>query len=189
MDASGYPRTGVGARRDAIGEARVLFLVIHDKIVGMSTVHPEERLRGAGLRVTEPRVAVLHAVDARPHADADRIHAALAAEHPKLSVQSVHNVLRDLTRHGVLRRIEPADSAALYESRVGDNHHHLVCRGCGAVHDVPCVTGHAPCLTPSESAGFDIDLAEVVFWGVCPECRDAGYQPTSPAESPRRKHD
>lgn len=150
---------------------------------------PSERLRGAGLRVTEPRLAVLDVVEAHPHADADTIHSALAPHHPRLSVQSVHNVLRDLTRHALLRRIEPADSAALYESRVGDNHHHLVCRGCGTVRDVPCVTGHAPCLEPSDAGGFDIDLAEVVFWGVCPGCRDAGYQPENPAESPRRNHD
>lgn len=156
----------------------------------MSTiVSPAERLRGAGLRVTAPRTAVLEVVDTNPHADAEAIHGALRDAHPRLSVQSVHNVLRDLTRHGVIRRIEPADSAALYESRVGDNHHHVVCRGCGAVRDVPCTVGHAPCLEPSDDGGFAIDLAEVVFWGVCPACRDAGYQPAYPAESPRRNHD
>ena len=156
----------------------------------MSTIESAaSRIRGAGLRVTEPRLAVLDAVDSRPHVDAETVHAALREAHPRLSVQSVHNVLRDLTTHALVRRIEPADSAALYETRVGDNHHHLVCRGCGAIHDVACVTGHAPCLTPSETAGFEIDLAEVVFWGICPDCRDRGYQPSTPSESPRRNHD
>lgn len=152
----------------------------------ITTAPPAERLRGAGLRVTSPRLAVLAAVDEHPHSDAEALHTRLADAHPKLSVQSVHNVLRDLTRSALVRRIEPADSPALYESRVGDNHHHIVCRGCGAVRDVACAVGHAPCLEPSDTGGFDIDLAEVVFWGVCPGCRDAGYQPIEPTESPRR---
>lgn len=152
----------------------------------ITTAPPAERLRDAGLRVTSPRLAVLAAVDAHPHSDAETLHTRLAGTHPRLSVQSVHNVLRDLTRSALVRRIEPADSPALYESRVGDNHHHVVCRGCGAVRDVACTVGHAPCLEPSDADGFDIDLAEVVFWGVCPGCRAAGYQPIEPTESPRR---
>ncbi len=147
---------------------------------------PAERLRAAGLRVTEPRLVVLTVLDAHPHLDADGVLARVPGA--RLSVQSVHNVLRALTQRGVVRRIEPADSPALYESRVGDNHHHAVCRGCGAVVDVPCVAGHAPCLTPSESSGFAIDLAEVVFWGLCPDCRASGIQVDHPAESPRRTH-
>ncbi|WP_255513627.1 Fur family transcriptional regulator [Homoserinibacter sp. GY 40078] len=147
---------------------------------------PVDRLRRAGLRVTSPRAAVLEAVDAQPHSDAESLARALSADHPRLSVQSVHNVLRALTDHGLVRRIEPADSAALYESRVGDNHHHVVCRGCGAVADVACVAGHAPCLEPSDAGGFEIDLAEVVFWGMCPECRATGVVSPNTVESPRR---
>lgn len=156
----------------------------------MSTTSPAaDRLRGAGLRVTEPRIAVLTTVDTHPHVDAETVHAALGPQHPRLSLQSVHNVLRDLTTHALLRRIEPSDSPALYESRIGDNHHHLVCRGCGAVHDVDCVAGSAPCLEPSDAAGFRIDLAEVVFWGLCSDCRDRGIHTSEPIESPRRHHD
>ena len=147
------------------------------------------RIRGAGLRVTEPRLAVLDAVDSRPHVDAETVHAALREAHPRLSVQSVHNVLRDLTTHALLRRIEPSDSPSLYETRIGDNHHHLVCRGCGAVRDVDCAAGSAPCLEPSDAAGFRIDLAEVVFWGLCSDCRDRGIHTSEPIESPRRHHD
>ncbi len=143
------------------------------------------QLRSAGLRATAPRLAVLTAVADHPHSPAERVHSMLAADHPRLSIQSVHNVLRDLTRHTVLRRIEPSDSPALYETRVGDNHHHLVCRGCGAVRDVPCAVGETPCLTPSESGGYRVELAEVVFWGVCPDCSARGIHPSEPLESPR----
>lgn len=147
-----------------------------------------ERLRRAGLRVTAPRVAILTAIDAHPHLDADGVLTELAPRHPRLSVQSVHNVLRTLTANRVLRRIEPADSPALYESRVGDNHHHVVCRGCGVVEDVTCVAGHAPCLEPPDDSGFEIDLAEVVFWGLCPACRARGILLSRSPESPRINH-
>jgi Fe2+/Zn2+ uptake regulation proteins len=147
---------------------------------------PEQRLRDAGLRVTEPRLAVLASVDVAPHSDAETLHSLVADSHPSISVQSVHNVLRALTEVGILRRIEPADSPALYESRTGDNHHHAVCRGCGAVVDVACVVGHAPCLHPSDADGFEIDLAEVVFWGLCADCRARGIASPSHPESPRR---
>lgn len=156
---------------------------------GMGTaerVSAAERLRTAGLRVTEPRLAVLRVLDEHPHLDANGVLARVPGG--RMSIQSVHNVLRVLTGHGILRRIEPADSPALYESRTGDNHHHAVCRGCEAVADVPCVAGHAPCLTPSETSGFAIDLAEVVFWGLCPDCRARGIRPEHPIESPRRTH-
>jgi Fur family transcriptional regulator, stress-responsive regulator len=129
----------------------------------------ESRIRGAGLRVTAPRLAVLDAVLAAPHRDAESIRTSLAAEHA-LSIQSVHNVLHDLSEAGVLRRIEPERSAALYEARVDDNHHHVVCRSCGAVADVDCVAGQAPCLHPSDVSGFVIEQADVVFWGRCPAC-------------------
>lgn len=130
----------------------------------------ESRLRGAGLRVTTPRLAVLDAVREAPHSDADAIRRSLASAHPALSVQSVHNVLHDLSEAGILRRIEPERSAALYEARVDDNHHHVVCRSCGAVADVDCVKGEAPCLHPAEASGFVIEQADVVFWGRCPAC-------------------
>lgn len=131
------------------------------------------RIRGAGLRVTAPRLAVLDAVLAAPHADAEAIRSRLAPEHA-LSIQSVHNVLHDLSEAGVLRRIEPERSAALYEARVDDNHHHVVCRSCGAVADVDCVAGAAPCLHPADASGFVIEQADVVFWGRCPACARQG---------------
>ncbi len=147
-----------------------------------------DRLRAAGLRVTQPRLAVLEVIDGWPHSDADGIHSRLSDGDLTLSIQSVHNVLRALTEGAVLRRIEPADSAALYEARVGDNHHHAVCRGCGAVRDIPCTVGHAPCLDPSGAGDFAVDLAEVVFWGLCSDCRDRGIPMTTTPESPRRNH-
>ncbi|WP_309711501.1 Fur family transcriptional regulator [Pseudolysinimonas sp.] len=149
----------------------------------------DDRLRAAGLRVTRPRIAVLETVEAWPHSDAESVHARLAGRHPSLSVQSVHNVLRALTAGSLLRRIEPADSPALYEARVGDNHHHAVCRECGSVRDIPCTVGHAPCLDPGDADGFTVDLAEVVFWGLCAGCRDRGVPMTATPESPRRSHD
>lgn len=148
----------------------------------------DDRLRAAGLKVTGPRLAVLEAIETWPHSDAESVHARLADLHPRLSLQSVHNVLRALTERAVLRRIEPADSPALYEARVGDNHHHAVCRGCGAVRDIPCAVGHAPCLDPAGAGDFAVDLAEVVYWGLCPECRERGVPMTTSPESPRRNH-
>ncbi|WP_225730835.1 MULTISPECIES: Fur family transcriptional regulator [unclassified Nocardia] len=134
---------------------------------------PREWLRAAGLRVTAPRVAVLRTVAKRPHADADEIAASVRAELGSVSTQAVYDVLHACVRAGILRRIEPAGSSARYETRTGDNHHHLVCRGCGAVVDVDCVVGAAPCLTPDDDHGYVIDEAEVVFWGSCPRCRSA----------------
>jgi Fe2+ or Zn2+ uptake regulation protein len=137
---------------------------------------PREQLRAAGLRVTAPRVAVLDAVAARPHSDADRVAATVREALGSVSTQAVYDVLRACVHAGILRRIEPAGSAALYETRIRDNHHHLVCRNCGAVVDVDCVVGRAPCLEPVEDHGFAIDEAEVVFWGLCPTCRSQGRQ-------------
>ncbi|QIS08286.1 Fur family transcriptional regulator [Nocardia arthritidis] len=134
---------------------------------------PREWLRAAGLRVTAPRVAVLRTVAKRPHADADEIAASVRAELGSVSTQAVYDVLHACVRAGILRRIEPAGSSARYETRTGDNHHHLVCRGCGAVVDVDCVVGAAPCLTPDDDHGYVIDEAEVVFWGSCPRCRNS----------------
>jgi Fur family transcriptional regulator, stress-responsive regulator len=132
---------------------------------------PKEQLRSVGLRVTAPRVAVLNMVADHPHSDADEVAAHVRNELGSVSTQAVYDVLRACVGAGLLRRIEPAGSPARFETRTGDNHHHLVCRRCGTVVDVDCVVGSAPCLTPSESGGFVVDEAEVTFWGVCPGCR------------------
>ena len=132
----------------------------------------EQVLRGAGLRVTGPRMAVLAAVHDRPHADTDTIIRATRAE-LATSHQAVYNVLHALTAAGLVRRIEPAGSVARYEARVGDNHHHAVCRSCGAITDVDCAVGEAPCLTPSDDTGYTLDEAEVVYWGQCAPCTHA----------------
>src|SRR3954454_8764456 len=129
------------------------------------------QLRAVGLRVTRPRLAVLDVLAVHPHADADTIVTAARVLHPSLSPQAVYGVLRALVSTGLARRIEPAGAPALFELRVGDNHHHLVCRSCGAVADVDCAVGAAPCLVPSDPAGFVVDEAEVVFWGLCRDCR------------------
>ena len=130
----------------------------------------ERALRAAGLRVTQPRLAVLDAVRAQPHLDTKALISAARARLGAVSHQAVYDVLRALVDAGLVRRIQPEGSDARYETRVGDNHHHVVCRDCGAIADVDCATGAAPCLTPSADAGFVIDEAEVVFWGRCPSC-------------------
>lgn len=130
-------------------------------------------LRGAALRVTRPRVAVLSAVHAHPHADTDSIIGVVRRELPKVSHQAVYDSLRALAAAGLVRRIQPSGSVARYESRVGDNHHHVVCRSCGAIADVDCAVGDVPCLTASDGHGFSIDEAEVVYWGLCPDCSNA----------------
>jgi len=136
----------------------------------------DEQLRSAGLRVTRPRLAVLGVLARHAHVDADTIATAARAAHPSISPQAVYGVLKALVASGLARRIEPAGGPARYELRVGDNHHHLVCRGCGVVADVDCVVGAAPCLTPSDAAGFEVDEAEVVFWGLCADCQVARRQ-------------
>jgi Fur family transcriptional regulator, stress-responsive regulator len=140
------------------------------------------QLRVADLRVTRPRVAVLEAVHAHPHADTDAILSAVRTELPNVSRQAVYDVLNALTEVGLVRRIQPSGLVARYESRVGDNHHHVVCRSCGVIADVDCAVGEAPCLTPSDNNaldGFVLDEAEVIYWGVCPACStpDFGSQP------------
>ena len=130
----------------------------------------QELLRGAALRVTRPRVAVLTAVYAHPHADTDSIIGAVRNDLPEVSHQAVYDSLHTLTAAGLVRRIQPLGSVARYESRVGDNHHHAVCRSCGVIADVDCAVGHAPCLTASEDNGFVIDEAEVIYWGLCLDC-------------------
>ncbi len=130
----------------------------------------EPLLRGASLRVTRPRVAVMTAVHDNPHADTDSLIRIVRAGLGEVSHQAVYDVLRVLTAARLVRRIEPAGSVARYESRIGDNHHHVVCRGCGAIADVDCAVGHAPCLTASHDQGFRIDEAEITYWGTCPAC-------------------
>ncbi|TNY35520.1 Fur family transcriptional regulator [Thermomonospora catenispora] len=130
-------------------------------------------LRDAALRVTRPRVAVLSAVHRHPHADTDSIIRAVRRELPKVSHQTVYDSLHALTEAGLIRRIQPPGHVARYESRVGDNHHHLVCRSCGAIADVDCAVGEAPCLNASDDRGFVIDEAEVVYRGLCPACSTA----------------
>ncbi|MFL6059964.1 MAG: Fur family transcriptional regulator [Marmoricola sp.] len=127
-------------------------------------------LRGASLRVTRPRIAVLGAVADHPHASTDALIEAVRAELGEVSHQAVYDSLHTLASAGLVRRIQPSGSPARYESRTGDNHHHVVCRSCGAVADVDCAVGHSPCLTASTDHGFAIDEAEVVFWGTCPTC-------------------
>jgi Fur family transcriptional regulator, stress-responsive regulator len=134
-------------------------------------------LRGAGLRVTAPRLGVMLALQARPHTDTDAVIRAVREGLGSVSSQAVYNVLAALVDVGLVRRIEPAGSPALYEVRVGDNHHHIVCRACGATTDVDCAVGQRPCLTPSETAGYVLDEAEVTFWGLCPDCHSSAEDP------------
>ena len=138
-----------------------------------TTVESERMLRGAKLRVTRPRMAVLTAVHDHPHADTHAIVDATREDLGEVSLQAVYDVLRALTEAGLLRRIQPSGSVARYESRVGDNHHHIVCRSCGAIADVDCAADETPCLTASDDHGYAIDEAEVVYWGLCPDCSTA----------------
>ena len=140
----------------------------------MSTAPETELLREAGLRVTRPRLAVLSAVRRHPHADTDSIIGAVREDLGEVSHQAVYDVLRALTAAGLVRRIQPSGSVARYESRVGDNHHHVVCRSCGFLADVDCAVGTVPCLTASDNHGFAIDEAEVIYWGLCPTCTTNG---------------
>lgn len=130
-------------------------------------------LRDAGLRVTESRLAVLVELAAIPHSRADAVYERVREKLPKTSHQAVYNVLGDLAQAGIVRRIEPAGQPGLFELRVGDNHHHVICTECGAVADVDCAVGHAPCLSPQSDGGFAIAEAEVTFWGKCGTCQTA----------------
>ena len=131
----------------------------------------ERILRGASLRITRPRVAVLAAVHDHPHTDTHSLIGLVRDELGNVSQQAVYDVLQALTDAGLVRRIQPPGSVARYEARVGDNHHHVVCRSCGVIADVDCAVGPAPCLTPSDDHGFVIDEAEVVYWGLCSACQ------------------
>lgn len=135
-------------------------------------------LRQYGLQVTAQRLAVLRAVAERPHSTAADIGAVVREEIGAVSLQAVYDALAALTEKGIIRRIQPAGSPARYEGRVGDNHHHLICRSCGRTVDVDCATGAAPCLTAPQDAGFEIDEAEVIYWGRCPDCIAAAAPPT-----------
>ncbi|SEF94143.1 Fur family transcriptional regulator, ferric uptake regulator [Nonomuraea solani] len=132
-----------------------------------------EELRGAGLRVTAARVALLETVREGDHLDAEAIASGVRERVGHISLQAVYEALHALTAAGLVRRIEPAGSSARFEGRVGDNHHHIVCRSCGSVADVDCAVGHAPCLTAADDHGFAIDEAEVTYWGLCPDCSAA----------------
>ena len=143
-------------------------------LLGSGVVSParlERSLRDAGLRVTQQRVAVLDAVQRLPHADTESLITAVRSETGEISHQAVYDVLKVLTGAGLVRKIQPLGHIARYEGRVGDNHHHVVCRSCGAIADVDCAVGETPCLTASQTGGFVIDEAEVIYWGVCGPCQ------------------
>jgi len=150
-------------------------------MTGGSATEDAVKLRERGLHVTAQRLAVLHALAAAPHSAADDVVEVVRAALGAISRQAVYDSLGTLTEAGLLRRIEPAGSSARYERRVGDNHHHLVCRSCGRMVDVDCAVGAVPCLTPIEDAGYEVDEAEVVYWGRCPECQTIA----KPKEEPR----
>lgn len=155
------------------------------------TAELEDALRAAGLRVTRPRLAVLDAVHAHPHVDTDALIGAARTRLGTVSHQAVYDVLRVLTDQGLVRRIQPRGAVARYEARVGDNHHHLVCRSCGRISDVDCAVGAAPCLVPSHDHGFVVDEAEVIYWGTCPSCvthptSTTGGEPAPDRRAPQR---
>jgi Fur family ferric uptake transcriptional regulator len=131
----------------------------------------EELLRTAGLRVTRPRLAVLDVLTQGGHLEVDEVARQVRVRLDSVSTQAVYDVLGALSRAGLARRIEPAGSPALFEARVGDNHHHIVCRSCGAIEDVDCAVGDRPCIDPGTQHGFEVDEAEVTFWGLCPDCQ------------------
>lgn len=134
------------------------------------TTDPAILLRQNGLQVTAQRVAVLNAVSANPHATADTVISGVRSTIGTISKQAVYDALSVLSEKGLIRRIQPAGSPALYENRVGDNHHHVICRNCGHTADVDCAVGETPCLSAADDCGFEIDEAEVIYWGICPEC-------------------
>ena len=162
---------------------------------GEPSVDAAVLLRRHGLHVTAQRLAVLRAVSDRPHSSADDIDKVVRAEIGAISHQAVYDALGALSEKGLLRRIQPAGSPARYENRVGDNHHHLICRGCRRMVDVDCAVGETPCLTAADGSGYEIDEAEVFYWGRCPRCAAAGQrQPASTAtshqnETPRQETD
>jgi len=153
---------------------------------------PSDLLHQHGLQVTPQRLAVLRVVAASPHVTADAVSERARAELGAISRQAVYNALAVLVEKGLLRRIQPSGSSALYEDRVDDNHHHLICRGCGQVEDVDCAVGETPCLTAADGLGYEIDEAEVIYWGHCPACLGGSGSPAPASEHAhdhRKKHD
>lgn len=142
----------------------------------MSTTEPRTLLHEAQLRVTRPRVAVIEQLRRHPHSDADTIARLVREDLGKVSTQAIYDVLGALTDSHIVRRFEPAGSSARYEMRVGDNHHHLICRTCGDIVDVDCAVGERPCLDVVDDHGYDIDEAEVIYWGRCPRCASEAEQ-------------
>lgn len=142
-------------------------------------VDPAKILREHGVQITAQRLAVMRAVYGRPHCTADDIAEVVRAEIGAISRQAVYDAVAILVEKGIIRRIQPAGSPALYESRVGDNHHHLICRTCGKTVDVDCAVGETPCLTAADASGYRIDEAEVIYWGTCPVCVAANRDPAS----------
>ncbi len=140
------------------------------------SVDPAQVLRSHGFQVTAQRLAVLRAVASHPHSAPNDVIEIVRGEIGAISRQSVYDTLTALAEHGVIRRIQPAGSPTRYEDRVGDNHHHLVCRSCDRMVDVDCAVDYTPCLTPSEASGFQVDEAEVIYWGLCPECQTRDRQ-------------
>ena len=148
---------------------------------------PAELLRQRGIQVTAQRLAVLRAVSGEPHITADGVADIVRAEIDAISLQSVYDALGVLVAEGLIRRIQPAGSPARFEDRVGDNHHHLICRVCGRLVDVDCAVGSAPCLTAVNDMGYEIDDAEVAYWGRCPDCQAQSRVPSS-SDPPARRH-
>jgi Fur family ferric uptake transcriptional regulator len=149
---------------------------------------PATRLRERGIQVTAQRLAVMRAVSGQPHITADGVAEAVRGEIGAISLQSVYDALALLGAEGLIRRIQPAGAPARFEDRVGDNHHHLICRTCGRVVDVDCAVGAAPCLTAADAMGYDIDEAEVVYWGRCPDCAARGPMPGFQHRRGKRQH-
>jgi Fur family transcriptional regulator, stress-responsive regulator len=157
-------------------------LIYHD---GVAT-DPADLLRQRGIQVTAQRLAVLRAVAGQPHITADGVVEIVRAEIGAISLQSVYDALRVLVTEGLIRRIQPAGSSARFEDRVGDNHHHLICRICGRLVDIDCAVGSAPCLTAADDMGYEIDEAEIAYWGRCPDCL-AQAQPPTHSDPPTRR--
>ncbi len=145
-------------------------------------------LRRHGLRLTAQRLAVVRATSERPHSTADDIYKVVRADIGAISRQAVYDALAALADKGVIRRIQPAGSPARYESRVGDNHHHLICRACGRMLDVDCAVGYTPCLTAADDSGYEVDEAEVIYWGRCPDCASATSASSDKQRANRRNH-
>jgi Fe2+ or Zn2+ uptake regulation protein len=158
-------------------------------VPSQTSVDADALLRRHGLQVTAQRLGVLRAVSARPHSTADDIYTVVRAEIGAISRQAVYDSLAALTDKGLFRRIQPAGSSARYENRVGDNHHHLICRSCNRMVDVDCAVGDTPCLTAADDSGYEIDEAEVVYWGRCPECVAPTFVTSHQRETPREEKD